>query len=239
MKKALLIYSGGLDSTTCLFWALDNFDEVHTLTFSYNQRHIIEVQYSYETLKIAEKIKRKSVHRHYFDIDLSKIGGSALTDISINLPKQRNEQEMSSEIPSTYVPFRNGIFLSIAGALAEKNSISNIIGGWNIVDYSGYPDCREEFLKSFEKTLNYGTKAGITGNKFSISAPLLKMKKSQIIKFGKKHAADYSYSYSCYSGDKIPCGDCDACILRAKGFQEAGIEDDFLKRIENTGSNNS
>ena len=233
MKKVLLIYSGGLDSTTCLFWALDNFKEVHTLTFSYHQRHSIEVKYSYETLKIAQRIKHKPVHSHYFDIDLSKIGGSALTDLSINLPKQRDKQEMSLEIPSTYVPFRNGIFLSIAGAFAEKNSIFNIVGGWNIVDYSGYPDCREDFLKSFEKTLNYGTKAGVTGNKFSILAPLLKMKKSQIIKFGKKHEADYSHAYSCYSGDEMPCGECDACILRAKGFQEAGVEDDFLKRIKN------
>ena len=231
MNKAIVIYSGGLDSTTCLFWALDNFDEVQTVTFDYNQRHQIEIDYSKETLRLAEKIKGKKITSHYFSIDLSQIGGSALTDLSIDVPKNRDEKEMESDIPITYVPFRNGIFLSITAAIAEKNDITNIIGGWNMLDYSGYPDCRNDFLNAFEEAVNYGTKRGVEGKPFKILTPLLKLKKSELIRLGKKHKADYSYSYSCYSGQKEPCGECDACILRAKGFKEAGVKDDFLVRI--------
>ncbi|AEA33085.1 7-cyano-7-deazaguanine synthase QueC [Hippea maritima] len=237
MKKAVIIYSGGLDSTTCLFWALDEFDEVHTITFYYAQRHSIEVDFSKKTLELAQRIKNKTIKSHYFSIDLSQIGGSALTDPSIDVPKNRDEEKISSEIPITYVPFRNGVFLSITAALAEKNEIYNIIGGWNMLDYSGYPDCRDDFLTAFEKAINYGTKAGSQGKTFKILTPLLKMNKAQIILFGKKHGADYSYSYSCYSGDGIPCGECDACILRAKGFKEAGLEDDFLVRLKREGHN--
>ncbi len=232
MKNALVIYSGGLDSTTCLFWALDEFDEVSTITFDYSQRHSIEIEYSKKTVDIAQKIKNKKINSYYFNIDLSQIGGNALTDLNISVPKNRNEKTMSSEIPITYVPFRNGIFLSIAGALAEKNNISNIIGGWNMLDYSGYPDCRDDFLNSFEETLNYGTKKGTTGEKFKILSPLLKMRKSEIILFGKEHKADYSFSYSCYMGNAIPCLECDSCILRANGFKEAKLEDDFLVRLK-------
>jgi len=231
MNKAIVIYSGGLDSTTCLFWALDNFDEVQTVTFDYSQRHQIEIDYSKETLRLAKKIKGKNITSHYFSIDLTQIGGSALTDLSIDVPKNRDENEMESDIPITYVPFRNGIFLSITAAVAEKNDITNIIGGWNMLDYSGYPDCRNDFLNAFEKAVNYGTKRGAEGKPFKILTPLLKLKKSEIILLGKKHGADYSFSYSCYSGKQEPCGECDACILRAKGFKEDGIEDDFLIRI--------
>ncbi len=231
MNKAIVIYSGGLDSTTCLFWALDKFDEVQTVTFDYNQRHKIEIEYSKKTLKLAEDIKNKKITNHYFSLDLSQIGGSALTDLSIDVPKNRDESTMESDIPVTYVPFRNGIFLSITAAIAEKNGITNIIGGWNMLDYSGYPDCRDNFLNSCEQAINYGTKMGVEGKNFSILTPLIKMKKSKIIRFGKEHGADYSFSYSCYSGKEEPCGECDACILRQKGFQEAGIKDDFLVRI--------
>ncbi len=231
MNRALVIYSGGLDSTTCLFWALDEFDEVQTVTFDYNQRHKVEIEYSKMTLKLAQKIKKKKIENRFFSLDLSQIGGSALTDLSIDVPKNRNDKEMEKEIPITYVPFRNGIFLSIAAAMAEKNDISNIIGGWNMLDYSGYPDCRDNFLHTFELAVNYGTKRGSEGKPFKILTPLIKLKKSEIIILGKKHQADYSYSYSCYSGEKEPCGECDACLLRQKGFKEAGIKDDFLVRI--------
>ncbi|WP_022671080.1 7-cyano-7-deazaguanine synthase QueC [Hippea alviniae] len=239
MKKAIVIYSGGLDSTTCLFWALDEFDEVHTITFYYAQRHSIEIDYSKKTLKIAEEIKKKRVFAHYFDIDLSQIGGSALTDKLIEVPKNRSEKEIENGIPITYVPFRNGVFLSITAAMAERFEIENIVGGWNMLDYSGYPDCRDEFLNTFEKAINLGTKAGSEGKRFKILTPLIRMKKSEIILFGKEHDADYSYSYSCYSGDKTPCGECDACILRAKGFKEAGLEDDFLVRLKREGHNST
>ncbi len=235
MNSAIVIYSGGLDSTTCLFWALDNFDRVETVTFDYNQRHKIEIEYSKTTLQLAENIKGKEVISHHFSIDLSQIGGSALTDLSIDVPKNRNEKDMQSNIPSTYVPFRNGIFLSIVTAIAERNDIANIIGGWNMLDYSGYPDCRDNFLNTFEQAVNYGTKRGSEGKPFKILTPLIKMKKSEIILLGKKHKADYSYSYSCYSGQKEPCGTCDACLLREKGFKEAGLKDDFLVRIGKVG----
>ncbi len=238
MNKAIVIYSGGLDSTTCLFWALDTFDEVYTITFDYSQRHSIEIDYAKKTLKLAESIKNKKINAHYFKIDLSQIGGSALTDLSIDVPKNRGEEEISNGIPITYVPFRNGVFLSITAAMAERYDVYNIIGGWNMLDYSGYPDCRDDFLNTFEKAINLGTKAGALGKTFKIHTPLIKMKKSEIILFGKEHGTDYSYAYSCYSGREVPCGECDACILRAKGFKEAGFEDDFLTRLKNE-SNNS
>ncbi len=231
MLKALVIFSGGLDSTTCLYWALDRFDEVHTLTFDYNQRHKVEVEFAEKTIELAQKIKRKPIHTHSFHIDLTQIGGSALTDSSIEVPKNRKEEEISSGIPITYVPFRNGIFLSIAAAVAETNGIENIIGGWNVLDFSGYPDCRKPFLSACEEAINHGTKMGSEGARFHILTPLIRLKKSEIIKLGKKHGADYSYSYSCYSGEEEPCGECDACILRKRGFEEAGIKDDFLVRI--------
>ncbi len=237
MNRAIVIYSGGLDSTTCLFWALDEFDEVHTITFDYSQRHSIEIEYSKKTIELAERIKGKKVFSHYFKLDLSQIGGSALTDLSIDVPKKRSDEEISSGIPITYVPFRNGVFLSITAAMAERHEVYNIIGGWNVLDYSGYPDCRGEFLNTFEKAINLGTKAGAEGKNFKILTPLIKMKKSEIILFGKEHGADYSYSYSCYTGKEIPCGECDSCILRAKGFKEAGLEDDFLVRLRNEGYN--
>ncbi len=231
MNKALVIYSGGLDSTTCLFWALDRFDTVETVTFNYNQRHIIEIKYSKKTIELAQKIKKKTIKTHYFSIDLAQIGGSALTDSTIEVPKNRDEKAIQSEIPITYVPFRNGIFLSIAAAIAEKNDISNIVGGWNMLDYSGYPDCRDNFLQSFEQSINLGTKRGSEGKPFSILTPLIRMTKSEIILFGKEHSADYSYAYSCYSGNEEPCMECDSCLLRAKGFKQANIKDDFLVRI--------
>lgn len=228
MKRCLLIFSGGLDSTTCLFWALDNFDEVHTIVFDYNQRHAIEIEMAKKTIDLAKAIKQKDISNFVFKIDLSTIGASALTDLSIDVPKNRHFD--SKEIPITYVPFRNGIFLSIAIAYAEKLSISTIIGGWNIVDYSGYPDCRPNFLESFEKSATLGTKLG-QQQPFTILAPLIKLKKSEIIKLGKKHQADYSFAYSCYEGKEIPCGSCDSCLLRAKGFEEAHFLDDYLIRL--------
>ncbi len=235
MLKAMVIFSGGLDSTTCLYWALDRFDEVHTLTFDYNQRHSIEVEYAEKTIRLAEQIKNKRIKRHRFFIDLAQIGASALTDRSIEVPKGRSMEEIGSGIPITYVPFRNGIFLSITAAVCEVNGIEHIIGGWNVLDYSGYPDCRKPFLNACEEAMNHGTKLGSEGGRFHILTPLISLKKSEIIMLGKKHGADYSYSYSCYEGKEIPCGKCDACILRAKAFQEAGLKDDFLVRLRNEG----
>ncbi len=228
MNQCLIIFSGGLDSTTCLFWALDIYDQVYTITFDYSQRHVIEKQMAQKTIKLAENIKQKNIEHFEFKIDLSKIGASALTDFSIEVPKNRNVND--GNIPATYVPFRNGIFLSISVAYAEKLGISHIVGGWNVVDYSGYPDCRPSFLKSFKQAATLGTKIG-QSKPFDIIAPLIGLKKSEIIKLGKKHGADYSYAYSCYEGKETPCGVCDSCILRAKGFKEAGLKDDYLVRL--------
>jgi 7-cyano-7-deazaguanine synthase len=227
-KKCLLIFSGGLDSTTCLFWALDNYDEVYTITFDYNQRHIIEKEMAQKTISLAKSIKKRQISYFDFKIDLSTIGASALTDCTIDVPKNRDIN--SNEIPITYVPFRNGIFLSIAIAYAETLGVTDVIGGWNVIDYSGYPDCRPNFLKSFQQTATLGTKIG-QKKPFNIIAPLIGLTKSQIIKLGKKHDADYSYAYSCYEGKEEFCGECDSCILRAQGFKEAGYLDDYIVRL--------
>jgi 7-cyano-7-deazaguanine synthase len=222
--RVLVIFSGGLDSTTCLYWAARRYDVVHTLTFFYNQRNKIEIDYAKKTVSLI----KKDVKMHFFRIDLSQIGGSALTDRNISLPKKRTLEDIGHDIPITYVPFRNGIFLSIAAAFAERENIGNIIGGWNTMDFSGYPDCRKDFLETMEKAINSGTKR----KNIRIIFPLIHKSKTEIIKFGKEIGADYSYAYSCYEGKEIPCGECDSCILRKKGFKEAGYEDDFLVRLK-------
>ncbi|SMP11269.1 7-cyano-7-deazaguanine synthase [Desulfurobacterium pacificum] len=231
MSAAVVIFSGGLDSTTALYWAKKHFDEVYAITFDYGQRHSIEVEMAKITAKNA------GVKEHFiFEIDLSKIGGSALTDRSIEVPEAKSVEEVLSRgIPSTYVPFRNGIFISIAAAYAETKGTTDIVGGWNAVDYSGYPDCRPEFLKAMEEALNKGTKIGAEGGKWTIHAPLIHLTKGEIIKLGLSLGADYSYSISCYRGEEIPCMKCDSCILRAKGWLEAGEEDHLIKRLREEG----
>ncbi len=225
--NALLLFSGGLDSTTLLYWAKKRYKKILALTFDYGQRHSIEIQMSE---KVLAGSGFDNISHRILKIDLSQIGGSVLTDLSMAVPDISYE-EIGKNIPATYVPFRNGIFLSIAAAMAEKEKIQTIIGGWNQLDYSGYPDCRTEFIKSMESTINLGTQAGSTGTTFNISAPLIDKTKCQIIKLGKENGADYSYSYSCYKGDLIPCGHCDSCKLRQAAFTEAGINDDYLVKI--------
>jgi len=224
MKRALVVFSGGLDSTTALYWAREMFDEVYTLTFLYGQRHSLEVEMA---KKIAERV---GVKEHAFlEVDLSQVGGSALTDPSIEVPLDREPTE--GGIPITYVPFRNGIFLSLAVAWAEVKGIGHLVGGWNAVDFSGYPDCREEFLRSMEKVINLGTKAGVEGRPFHIHAPLIRLTKGEIIALGLSLGADYSWSLSCYQGGEVPCGHCDSCILRDRGWREVGILDHLLERL--------
>lgn len=225
--NALLLFSGGLDSTTLLYWAKKRYKKILALTFDYGQRHSIEIQMS---KKVLETSGLDNISHLLFKIDLSQIGGSALTDLSMPVPDIAYD-EIGNSIPTTYVPFRNGIFLSIAAAAAEKEKIQTIIGGWNQLDYSGYPDCGTEFIKTMEKAINFGTKAGSTGTAFNLLAPLINMTKCQIIKLGKENGADYSYSYSCYKGSAIPCGRCDSCKLRQTAFKESGIDDDYLVRI--------
>ena len=219
-NKAVILLSGGLDSTTCLAIAKHQGFNLNALTFNYGQRHDFELK---SAQKIVDhfQIKNHSV----VNIDLAQFGGSALTD-KIDVPKDRSESEMT-DIPLTYVPARNTVFLSLALAWAETLNAFNIFIGVNVLDYSGYPDCRPEYIAAFEKTANLATKAGVSGERFKIHTPLINMKKSEIILNGLKLGVDYSLTSSCYDPLKngTPCGHCDACILRLKGFQEADAID--------------
>lgn len=223
-KKAVVLLSGGLDSSTTLAIAKNDGYEAYALTFRYGQRHESEIM-------AAKKIARSlGVARHIiFDIDLRSFGGSALTD-DIPVPKKRELYEISSDIPVTYVPARNTIFLSLALAWAEALEAHDIFIGVNALDYSGYPDCRPEYIEAFQKMANLATKAGVEGKIFSIHTPLIKMTKSEIIKKGFSLGVDYALTISCYdpSPSGAACGTCDACILRLKGFRESGITDPIV-----------
>ena len=219
-KRAVVLVSGGLDSTTCIAIAQDIGFEVSALTVNYGQHHNFE-------LKTAKKIiEHYEIENHsIIDIDLSQFGGSALTD-DIEIPKHRNEEQMS-DIPATYVPARNTVFLSLALAWAETLEAYDIFIGVNALDYSGYPDCRPEYISAYEKTANLATKAGVLGNKFKIHTPLINMTKSEIISTGLKLGVDYGMTSTCYDPkpNGNPCGNCDACFLRLKGFDEANTID--------------
>jgi len=221
-KKAVILSSGGLDSTTAMAVAVNEGYEIYSLSFNYGQRHAVE-------LKAAQKVaKAFHVRKHLvLNIDLAKIGGSALTD-DIDVPKCRSEDKMQQGIPVTYVPARNTIFLSCALAWAEIIGAKDIFIGVNAIDYSGYPDCRPEFIKAFEYMANLATKAGVQGRlKLKIRTPLIHLSKAEIIKKGIELGVDYGITHSCYdpSPEGRACGKCDSCILRKKGFEEAGIPD--------------
>jgi 7-cyano-7-deazaguanine synthase len=225
MKKAVVLSSGGIDSTTVMAIAGEKGYVLYSLSFFYGQRHSFE-------LKAAEKVAQFfRVQRHMtINIDLGKVGGSALTD-NIKVPKSRDEHEMATGIPVTYVPARNTIFLSYALAWAEVLDCPSIFIGVNAIDYSGYPDCRPEYIEAFEKMANLATKAAVEGRmRISIEAPLIKMTKAEIITLGKSLGVDYSITHSCYdpSPEGLACGQCDSCILRRKGFREAGVKDPTL-----------
>ena len=221
MKRAVILLSGGIDSTTTLAIAMAEGYEAYALSFDYGQRHQIEVE---AARHIANSLGVKE-HR-VAKIDLRIFGGSALTD-NVDVPKQRSETEIAHGIPVTYVPARNTIFLAYALALAEVISANHIFLGVNAIDYSGYPDCRPEFIKAFETLANLGTKAGLEGRQFQIHTPLIKVSKAEIILKAVKLNVDLSLTHSCY--DPLPkglaCGRCDSCLLRLKGFREAGIKD--------------
>ncbi len=220
--KAVVLLSGGLDSTTVLALAHDQGFETYALTLRYGQRHEVEIN---AATKIAETMK---VARHaILDIDLGVFGGSALTDAT-PVPKGRSDTEIGTGIPVTYVPARNTVFLSLALAWAEVLEAYDIFIGVNALDYSGYPDCRPEFIQSFESLAALATKAGVEGaKKFTIHTPLIDLSKKEIIEKGRALGIDYGLTRTCYdpTPDGIPCGACDACLLRLKGFQEAGLED--------------
>jgi len=221
-KKAVVLLSGGLDSTTTLAIAKKEGFEIYALSFDYGQRHRIELE---QAQKIAKKFG--VIDHQIITINLRQFGGSALTD-SIEVPIHREEKRMSEEIPVTYVPARNTIFLSFCLAYAEVKNAPHIFLGINAVDYSGYPDCRPEFIAAFEKLANLATKASVEGKeKLKIHTPLIQLTKAEIILKGIKLDIDYSLTHSCYNPERDgkACGICDSCHLRLRGFKEAGLED--------------
>lgn len=221
-KRAVVLSSGGLDSTTVMAIARSEGYEVHSLSFRYGQRHSVELE---AAKKVAATFGAKE--HMIIDIGLGNIGGSALTD-DIEVPKSRTESEMGEGIPVTYVPARNTVFLSYALAWAEVLGASDIFIGVNALDYSGYPDCRPEFIEAFESMANLAMKATVEGSiKVKIHTPLIRLTKAQIIEKGIQLGVDYSITHSCYdpSPDGRACGQCDSCLLRKKGFNEAGIND--------------
>jgi len=221
-KKAVVLLSGGVDSATSLAIARSLGFELYALSFKYGQRHLIELN---AAARIAED---NAVVQHLtVDIDLRRIGGSALTS-DLAVPKSRSVEDMGKDIPVTYVPARNTIFLSYALAWAEVIGSSDIFIGVNALDYSGYPDCRPEYIEAYERMANLATKAGVEGNeKLKIHTPLILLSKAQIIRKGVELGVQYSLTHSCYDPavDGTACGQCDSCLLRLKGFQEAGFAD--------------
>jgi 7-cyano-7-deazaguanine synthase len=220
--RAVVLLSGGLDSTTVLAIALSRGFETYAMSFRYGQRHVVELE------KAAEVARRLGAMRHTIvDVDLRAFGGSALTSDTA-VPKGRSAADMSHGIPITYVPARNTIFLSFALAWAEVLDSSDIFVGVNAIDYSGYPDCRPEYIAAYEQMANLATKAGVEGKqKLTIHAPLVTMSKSDIIKAGVALGVDFSMTCTCYDPgpNGEPCAACDACFLRAQGFAAAGIAD--------------
>jgi 7-cyano-7-deazaguanine synthase len=221
---AIVLLSGGLDSATCMaVAAAEGFSPIHALTFDYGQRHRHE-------LDAARKLSRAmgAAEHRVVTIDLRQFGGSALTD-SMAVPKDRDEAAMSAAIPVTYVPARNTIFLSFALAFAEVRQVRDLFIGVNAIDYSGYPDCRPEFIAAFEKLANLATKMSVEPGvrPFHIHTPLIELSKADIIRLGTKLKVDYSLTHSCYDPDSSgrACGRCDSCRLRKKGFAEAGVTD--------------
>jgi 7-cyano-7-deazaguanine synthase len=221
MKRAVVLLSGGVDSTTTLAIAMAEGYEAYALSFDYGQRHQIEIK---AARRVANSLGVKE-HR-IAKIDMRIFRGSALTD-DLDVPKKRSKTEIAHGIPITYVPARNTIFLAYALAWAEVIPSGHIFLGVNAIDYSGYPDCRPEFIEAFETLANLGTKTGVEGARFRVHAPLVKFSKAEIISKASQLNVDLSLTHSCYdpSPEGLACGECDSCLLRLKGFREAGIED--------------
>ncbi len=229
MKKSLVLFSGGLDSTTAIYWALERYEKVFALTFDYGQRNRIELDMAG---KVAQKL---SVPQKILRVNLKQIGGSSLTDTKLPLPQYERMEESEEGLPSTYVPFRNGIFLALAAAWAEVTGIKEIICGFNVIDSPNYPDTRKQFVQAMQEAINLGTKASLSPEKIQIIAPFLKMKKSDIIKEGLSLNVDYSFAISCYCGEEIPCQKCSSCVLRQKAWEKVGLQDPLILRLEEEG----
>jgi 7-cyano-7-deazaguanine synthase len=224
MKKAVVLLSGGLDSTTCAYVAKHEGYAVYALSFDYGQRLSREL----DSARAVAKAVGAAEHV-VMSFDLTRWGGSALTDDALAVPTGRDVAEMEETIPVTYVPGRNTLFLSFGLSYAEAMGAEAVFIGVNAYDYSGYPDCRPEFIQAFQEVARLGTKAGVEGHPTRIETPLLHLDKAGIVKLGASVGADYAPTWSCYQGGESPCGECDACKLRAKGFAEAGRPDPALR----------
>jgi 7-cyano-7-deazaguanine synthase len=220
-KKAVVLLSGGLDSTTCLAMAKAGGFQPVALAVAYGQRHAVELD---RARAVAGKMGVEDFR--LVRMDLRAIGGSALT-ADIPVPKDRSESAMGQGIPETYVPARNTVLLALALGLAETVGATDLFIGVNAVDYSGYPDCRPEFIRAFEALANLATKAGVEGARFTVHAPLSGMTKADIVREGTRLGVDYSLTHSCYDPDPLgrACGRCDSCLLRKRGFEQAGVKD--------------
>ncbi len=217
-KKAIVLFSGGLDSTTCLYWALDQGYECETLTVSYGQKHDREV----EAAKIiAEKL---GVKQHFVTLDFPWLSSSSLVDKNQEIPDLSMQEIESGKIPSTYVPGRNLVFLSIAASLMDAVGAEAIVAGPNAIDFSGYPDCTPAFFNAAAEAISRGTERGVTSG-VQVLAPLMDLSKAGIVKLGAQLGVPFELTWSCYSGTDKPCGHCDSCKLRARGFAEAGVKD--------------
>lgn len=222
MPSAIVLLSGGLDSATCLAWALRDGFSAHALTVDYGQRHAVEID---RAKALALELGATS-HR-VVNLDLSFLAGSALTDRAVNVPKAKTRAELTAGVPSTYVPARNTVLLSLAMAWAESMGSKDVVIGVNAVDYSGYPDCRPEFLRTFESLARCGTKTGQEGEPWRVHAPLVELSKAEIVRRAVAWGVPYGSTISCYDPGVggVPCGECDACLIRAAGFRDAGVED--------------
>ncbi len=224
--KALVLFSGGLDSTTALCWARQNFQYVTTLVINYGQKHCLE------TVLAREVCERLAVPCLTLHLPLDRLLRSALLQPEKEIPESLAAAKEGQVVPPTYVPFRNGIFLALAAAYGESQSIFNLVTGFNRIDTPDYPDTSGRFARRMQRAINAGTSAARGGQKIRIHTPLLRLRKSEIITLGMKLGADYAYSLSCYRGGEIPCHRCPACEIRDRAFAELGIEDPLVSRLK-------
>jgi 7-cyano-7-deazaguanine synthase len=228
-EKAVVLFSGGIDSTTALYWAKETFADAVAVMVNYAQRHHIEVE-------MAQRIARcLKVPAHLIQFPLKDIVYSALIDKNKEVPESLATSKNEDGVPFTYVPFRNGIFLSLAAAFAESREIFHIVTGFNLIDTPDYPDTTTAFTKKMEAVINEGTSASITGRRFKIHTPLIRKNKKEIIEMGFQLGADYSYSVSCYRGNEIPCLKCPSCDIRSHAFKQLNREDPLITRLKKEG----
>ena len=229
MKNCCVLFSGGIDSTTALYWSVENYTNVHALTFDYGQRHGIEIEMA---KMAADRIK---VPQTTLSIDLRQVSRSSLTDTAQNLPEFSSLEDIKNTVPTTYVPFRNGVFLSMAAAWGEVHNVRDIVCGFNVIDSPNYPDTSLDFALAMEKAINLGTTSACDEKAFKVLAPFVGLNKTEIIQKGLSLGADYSYSVSCYAGRETPCLKCSSCLLRQKAWAETGRSDPLLNRLKEEG----